>query len=65
MVQQVEQLSTSYPQEWDDRVFCHECKHCSAVAQRKSMPAELMEKIRKKPRLKNKYLEKFFGETII
>jgi hypothetical protein len=29
------------------------------------MPAELMEKIRKKPRLKNKYLEKFFGETII
>jgi hypothetical protein len=47
MVQQVEQLSTSYPHEWDDRVFCHECKHCSAVPQRKSMPAELMEKIRK------------------
>lgn len=31
----------------DDMVFCHECRHCSAVDQRKSMPAELMEKIRK------------------
>ena len=31
----------------DERVFCHECKHCSAVDQRKSMPAELMEKVRK------------------
>lgn len=31
----------------DDRVFCHKCKHCSAVDQRKSMPAELMEKVRK------------------
>jgi hypothetical protein len=47
MVQQVEQLSTGYPHLWDERVFCHECKHCSAVEQRQSMPAELMEKIRK------------------
>jgi hypothetical protein len=47
MVQQVEQLSTGNPHLWDERVFCHECKHCSAVEQRQSMPAELMEKIRK------------------
>ena len=47
MVQQVEQLPTGYPHLWDERVFCHECKHCSAVEQRQSMPAELMEKIRK------------------
>ena len=47
MVQQVEQLSTGYAHEWDERVFCHDCKHCSAVDQRQSMPAELMEKIRK------------------
>lgn len=47
MGQQIEKLSTGYPQEWDDRVFCHECKHCSAVEQRQSMPADQMEKHRK------------------
>lgn len=47
MDQQIEKLSTGYPQEWDDRVFCHECKHCSAVEQRQSMPADQMEKHRK------------------
>ena len=47
MDQQIEKLSTGYPNEWDDRVFCHECKHCSAVEQRQSMPADQMEKHRK------------------
>ena len=47
MDQQIEKLSTGYPQEWDDRVFCHQCKHCSAVEQRQSMPADQMEKHRK------------------
>lgn len=47
MDQQIDKLSTGYPQEWDDRVFCHECKHCSAVEQRQSMPADQMEKHRK------------------
>ena len=47
MDQQIEKLSTGYPQEWDDRVFCHQCRHCSAVEQRQSMPAEQMEKHRK------------------
>lgn len=47
MDQKIEQLSTSYPHEWDERVFCHECKHCSAVEQRQSIPAEQMEKHRK------------------
>ena len=47
MDQQIEKLSTGYPHEWDDRVFCHECKHCSAVEQRQSMPADQMEKHRK------------------
>ena len=47
MDQQIEKLSTGYPQEWDDRVFCHQCRHCSAVEQRQSMPADQMEKHRK------------------
>ena len=47
MVQQVEQLSTGYPHFLDERVFCHECKHCSAVEQRQSMPADQLEKHRK------------------
>lgn len=47
MDQKIEQLSTSYPHELDERVFCHECKHCSAVEQRQSIPAEQMEKHRK------------------
>jgi hypothetical protein len=47
MVQQIEKLSTSYPHEWDDRVFCHECQHGSMVEQRQSMPADQMEKHRK------------------
>lgn len=47
MVQQIEQLSTGYPHLWDERVFCHECKHCSAVEQRQSMPSDQLEKHRK------------------
>jgi hypothetical protein len=47
MGQQVEQLSTGYPHFLDDRVFCHECKHCSAVEQKQTMPADQMEKHRK------------------
>lgn len=47
MDQQIEKLSTGYPQEWDDRVFCHQCRHCSAVELRQSMPADQMEKHRK------------------
>ncbi len=41
MVQQVEQLSTGYPQSLDERVFCHECQHSCMVEQRQSMPAGL------------------------
>ena len=47
MVQQVEQLSTGYPQLWDERVFCHECQHSCMVEQRQSMPTEQMERHRK------------------
>lgn len=47
MVQQIDKLSTGYPQELDERVFCHECGHCSAVEQFQSMPADQMEKHRK------------------
>jgi hypothetical protein len=47
MGQQIEQLSTGYPHLWDERVFCHECKHCSAVEQRQSMPSDQLEKHRK------------------
>ena len=47
MVQQVEQLSTGYTHLLDERVFCHECKHCSAVEQRQSMPTDQLEKHRK------------------
>jgi hypothetical protein len=47
MVQQVEQLSTGYPQFEDDRVFCYECKHSCMVDMKQSMPADQMEKHRK------------------
>ncbi len=51
MVQQVEQLSTGYPQseKWveDERVFCHQCSNAVEVEQRQSMPAEQMERHRK------------------
>lgn len=51
MVQQVEQLSTGYPQlekfVEDERVFCHQCSNAVEVEQRQSMPAEQMERHRK------------------
>ena len=51
MVQQVEQLSTGYPQlekfVEDERVFCHQCSKAVEVEQRQSMPAEQMERHRK------------------
>ena len=51
MVQQVEQLSTGYPQfdklVEDERVFCHNCANAVEVEQRQSMPAEQMERHRK------------------
>ena len=51
MVQQVEQLSTGYPQfdklVEDERVFCHNCANAVEVEQRLSMPAEQMERHRK------------------
>lgn len=51
MVQQVEQLSTSYPQlekfVEDERVFCHQCSNAVEVEMRQSMPADQMEKHRK------------------
>jgi len=51
MVQQVEQLSTTYPQlekfVEDERVFCHQCSNAVEVEQRQSMPAEQMERHRK------------------
>jgi hypothetical protein len=33
--------------EWDDRVWCKNCRHLDLVEQRKSMPAEQMERHRK------------------
>lgn len=47
MGQQIEKLSTGYPQEWDDRVFCQNCANAEMVEQRQSMPADQMEKHRK------------------
>lgn len=47
MDQQIEKLSTGYPQFEDDRVFCHECKHGCMVDMKQSMPADQMEKHRK------------------
>ena len=51
MVQQVEQLYTSYPQlekfVEDERVFCHQCSNAVEVEMRQSMPADQMEKHRK------------------
>ena len=51
MVQQVQQLSTGYPQfdklVEDERVFCHNCANAVEVEQRQSMPAEQMERHRK------------------
>ena len=51
MAQQVEQLSTSYPQlekfVEDERVFCHQCSNAVEVEMRQSMPADQMEKHRK------------------
>jgi hypothetical protein len=51
MVQQVQQLSTGYPQfdklVEDERVFCHNCANAVEVEQRLSMPAEQMERHRK------------------
>jgi len=51
MVQQVEQLSTGYPQfdklVEDERVFCHQCSNAVEVDMKQSMSAEQMEKHRK------------------
>jgi len=51
MVNQIEKLSTGYPQNdklvEDERVFCHQCSKAVEVDMKQSMPAELMEKIRK------------------
>ncbi len=51
MVQQVEQLSTVYPQlekfVEDERVFCHQCSNAVNVDMKQSMPAEQLELHRK------------------
>ena len=51
MAQQVEQLSTAYPQlekfVEDERVFCHQCSKAVEVEQRLSMPADQLERHRK------------------
>ena len=51
MVNQIEKLSTSYPQNdklvEDERVFCHQCSKAVEVEQRLSMPAEQLERHRK------------------
>ena len=51
MVNQIEKLSTGYPQsdKWveDERVFCHQCSKAVEVGMKQSMPAEQMERHRK------------------
>ena len=51
MVEQIEKLSTGYPQldKWveDERVFCHQCSKAVNVEQRLSMPADQLERHRK------------------